>query len=130
MVRESVKVSILLPIKNAEVTLEETMLTILAQDFKDFELLCIVAPSQDNSLLVAKKWASTDSRIKVFLDSESSGIAGQCNYGLSIAKGKYIAICNADDLNMPNRLIAQVNFLERHKDVGVVGSDVLTFGKA
>ena len=129
LAEETVKVSILLPIKNAEETLEETILTIITQDFTDFELLCIVAPSQDNSHSIAKNWASTDSRIKVFLDLTSSGIAGQCNYGLSFAKGKYIAICNADDLNMPNRLCAQINFLERHADVGVLGSDVLTFGK-
>ena len=72
MDNQSVKVSILLPIKNAEETLEETLLSIVTQDFTDFELICIVAPSEDNSLSVAKEWASTDSRIRVFLDSESA----------------------------------------------------------
>lgn len=129
MDEDNVKVSILLPIKNAAETLDETILSILTQDYGNFELLCVVAPSQDSSLSVAQKWASTDIRIKVFLDAESSGIAGQCNFGLSIAKGEYIAICNADDLNMPNRLLAQIHFLDKHKNVGVVGSDILTFGK-
>lgn len=129
MEEDEVKVSILLPIKNAEETLDETILSILTQDFGNFELLCVVAPSRDNSLSVVQKWASTDIRVKVYLDAESSGIAGQCNFGLSIAKGEYIAICNADDLNMPNRLLAQVSFLDKHKNVGVVGSDILTFGK-
>ena len=129
MGEDNVKVSILLPIKNAEETLDETILSILTQDFDNFELLCVVAPSQDSSLAVAQKWASTDMRVKVYLDAESSGIAGQCNFGLSIAKGEYIAICNADDLNMPNRLLAQIHYLDKHKNVGVVGSDILTFGK-
>jgi glycosyltransferase involved in cell wall biosynthesis len=129
MGEDNVKVSILLPIKNAEETLDETILSILTQDFDNFELLCVVAPSQDSSLAIAQKWASTDMRIKVYLDAESSGIAGQCNFGLSIAKGEYIAICNADDLNMPNRFLAQILYLDKHKNVGVVGSDILTFGK-
>ncbi len=123
-------ISVLLPIKNATETLQETLISIVTQEYSNFEVICVVASSNDNSLEISKKWAETDSRIKVVDFHEAGGVAAQCNLGLSLAKGKYVAICNADDINLPNRFLAQSLFLENNPEVGVVGSDVLTFGRA
>ncbi len=123
-------ISVLLPIKNAADTLEQTLLSIVTQEYSNFEVICIVAPSYDGSLEISKKWSETDSRIKVIDYLGEDGIASQCNLGLSLANGVYVAICNADDINLPNRFLAQSLFLENNPEVGVVGSDVLTFGRA
>jgi len=109
--------------------LEETIRSIQFQVYENWELVIVVSPSDDASLEISKQYANFDNRIKVIDDRISRGIAEACNVALSECSGEFVAICNADDINMPNRFLAQQNFLRQNTKVGVVGSNVQTFGK-
>ncbi len=122
-------VSAILPVKNSALTLEETIRSIQLQVYENWELVIVVASSKDASLEIAKKMSKFDSRIKVIEDNSSKGIAEACNLALGECTGEFVAICNADDINMPNRFLAQQNYLRQNPEVGVIGSNVQTFGK-
>ena len=122
-------ISAIMPIKNAEATLSAAIMSVLSQVGVNLELICVVASSSDESLQIALNYAARDSRVRVIDDSISNGIADQCNIGIKESIGEFIAICNADDLNTPNRFLAQSIYLDTNPEYGVVGSDVKTFGK-
>lgn len=122
-------VSAILPVRNSASTLDETIHSIQIQVFENWELIIVVGQSEDNSLEIALKASRFDNRIKVIEDNESKGIAEACSRALQESSGEFIAICNADDINMPNRFLAQQNFLKLNEEIGVIGSNVQTFGK-
>lgn len=123
-------VSAILPAKNAANTINETIRSIQNQVYKNWELVIVVAPSQDDTENLALKAAEYDKRIKVLIDAKSEGIAEACNLAIENCAGEYIAICNSDDINMPNRFLAQSRFLANNPEIGVIGSNVQTFGKS
>jgi glycosyltransferase involved in cell wall biosynthesis len=90
-----------------------------------FELLTIDDGSTDKSIDVIKEF--TDKRIRLI--SNKHDFINSLNIGLHMAKGKYIARMDADDIMFPHRLQTQLNFMESHPDIGVCGSWVETFGK-
>ena len=92
-----VNVSIIVPIYNAENSIELTIDSILNQNYKDFELILINDGSKDNSGLICNRFAAVDKRIKV-IHQNNSGAAFARNIGIKIAKGKYIAFVDADDI--------------------------------
>jgi glycosyltransferase involved in cell wall biosynthesis len=122
-------VSAILPVKNSASTLEETIRSVQLQVYENWELVIVVAPSADVSLELSKRFSNFDNRIKVIHDNTSKGIAEACNLALAECTGEFVAICNADDINMPNRFLAQQNYLRQNPEVGVLGSNVQTFGK-
>lgn len=71
-----------------------------------------------------------DYRIKVIQNKQNSGLAYSLNECLNIASGKYIARQDADDISKLNRLERQINFLEKNRDVGFVGSNVNLFDES
>ena len=119
------KVSILLPCKNAESTLDLALKSMLTQTFTDFELLFLDDGSNDNSLNIAREY--NDTRIRVFSDGLSLGLAKRLNQGIYEAKGKYIARMDADDVSFSNRLMKQVDFLDLNPNVDLVGCRALVF---
>ena len=114
-------VSVLMPVFNSENYLNETIDSILGQSFQDFELIVINDGSTDNSKIILEKYALKDVRIRVF-DQENTGIIGALNKGLQLARGKYIARMDSDDVSLPNRLSRQVEYMETHPQVGACGT--------
>lgn len=90
------KYSIIVPVYNAENTLDLCIKSILGQDFKDFELILINDGSKDNSLQVLREYEKKDTRILV-IDKPNGGVSSARNAGLDIAKGDYIVFIDADD---------------------------------
>jgi glycosyltransferase involved in cell wall biosynthesis len=90
------KISIIVPVYNAEVYLNRCLTALMAQTFRDIEILCINDGSTDRSPEILHEYAAKDSRIKVF-DQENSGPATSRNVGLRNASGKYIMFCDSDD---------------------------------
>jgi glycosyltransferase involved in cell wall biosynthesis len=123
-----VPVSVVLPIKNMGETLQETLESISRQHLKDFEVLMIIADSFDESLSIAESVARFDRRFKVIKFYESKNLSQQLNLGISLSQGNYIAIANADDIYLQNRLSSQVMFLDANKEVDILGSNMKTFG--
>lgn len=90
------KLSIIVPIFNAEIYLERCIKSILNQSFKDLELILINDGSTDNSLSICYKYKNLDKRI-VVIDKENEGVSVARNYGLKIANGQYIGFVDSDD---------------------------------
>jgi len=115
-----VKISVLIPIYNAEAFLENSINSILNQTYRDFELLLLNDCSKDNSEKIIKTY--TDSRIKYFKNDQNLGISGSRNKLMDLAQGEYLAIMDNDDISLPDRFEKQVAFLDAHKDITIVGT--------
>lgn len=114
------KVTVLMPVYNAEKYVGEAIQSILNQTFTDFEFLIINDGSTDSSLDIILSY--TDSRIKVFNSNLNYGHVYHLNCGIEIAKGEYIARMDADDISLLNRLEKQVAFMDENPDIGVCGT--------
>ncbi|MGG7200407.1 glycosyltransferase family 2 protein [Clostridium butyricum] len=90
------KVSIIIPIYNAEKYLEKCLYSIINQTFKDIEIIIINDESQDNSLKICSQFKNMDSRIKL-IDKRNEGVSKARNTALDKALGKYIIFVDADD---------------------------------
>jgi glycosyltransferase involved in cell wall biosynthesis len=115
------KVSIIVPTYNRAHLVTETIDSILAQTFKDFELIVVDNESTDNTDEVIKSY--TDGRIRYFRNQNNGLVAVNRNYGINKANGEYIAFCDDDDLWMPEKLERQVKLLDLNKELGLVYSD-------
>ncbi|MFA6074534.1 MAG: glycosyltransferase [Negativicutes bacterium] len=120
------KVSVIMPVYNAEKYLREAIDSILEQTFRDFEFLIIDDGSTDSSVEIVNSYC--DCRIKFFKNCENKGIVFSLNKGLEFANGEYIARMDADDISLRERIKVQVQFMDANKEVGVCGTWVKTFG--
>lgn len=121
------EVTVLLPVFNGEEYLRETMHSILKQTYLNFEFLIIDDGSTDNSPEIINSFQ--DSRIRLLKNPTRLKLSGALNRGIEEARGKYIARMDADDIAFPNRLAAQVEFLDSHPEIGMCGTAIEIFGK-
>jgi glycosyltransferase involved in cell wall biosynthesis len=119
-------ISVLIPAYNVQIYVEEAINSLLTQTYQDFEIVIVDDCSTDNTLSLLNTMAKKDGRIKVFSKDKNSGIVDTLNYGLQFCKGQYIARMDADDIAHPDRLLLQINYLNEHEDVHIVGSSTMT----
>jgi glycosyltransferase involved in cell wall biosynthesis len=105
---------------NGEPYFDRAIPGILAQTFDEFEFILVDDGSSDRSLEQLRELAKRDHRIRVFAPGRL-GAAKAYNYAVSQARGDYIARQDFDDRSYPERLRLQLEFLDAHPDVGVVG---------
>ncbi len=120
-------ISVLMPVYNASAFLREAIESILDQTFCDFELLIFNDASNDDSALLIKSF--NDSRIRFFSSEFNQGYVHHLNEGIQLARGKYIARMDADDISEKERLEKQFNFMESHPEVGICGAQVVTINE-
>lgn len=120
------KISVLMPVYNCELYIQEAIESILIQTFSDFEFLIIDDASTDSTLEVIKKY--NDPRIKLIEKPNNTGYTNSLNYGLSIARGTYIARMDGDDISLPKRFEKQFSFMESNPDVAVCGTSFKILG--
>lgn len=120
-------VTVLMPVYNGEQFLHEATNSILTQTFADFEFLIINDGSTDSTVEIINSFQ--DERIRLINNKKNLGIVTSLNKGLTLARGKYIARMDADDIALPYRLEKQVDFMDNHPEIGVSGSWVKTIGK-
>jgi hypothetical protein len=113
-------VSVVMVARNVDRFLAEAVDSILAQTFTDFEFVILDFGSTDRSKSIASTYAARDNRIRLH-EVPSCGLAEARNAACFLAEGQYIAIQDADDISMPDRLLRQVEFMERHQDFGLLG---------
>lgn len=118
------KISVLLPVYNAEAYIDEAIKSVLNQSFKDFELIIINDGSTDDSLARIQHYAQLDDRCLVH-STENSGIVKSLNFGVNLARADIICRMDADDICMPQRLEKQFEYLNKHPECVAVGSNVL-----
>lgn len=121
------EISIIMSVYNAENFLQESISSILSQNFIDFEFIIVNDGSTDKSLQLINQIAKTDNRI-VVINQENLGLAMALNNALRISRGKYIARMDADDIALNNRLKIQAEFLQKNSEIDIVGSFVHAFG--
>jgi glycosyltransferase involved in cell wall biosynthesis len=112
-------VSVVIPVYGSEAHIKNSIESILNQSFSDFEVIALNDGSKDNSLAVMKE--IKDERL-IVIDQVNMGMAPTINKGISLAKGKYIARQDHDDISKPDRLKMQVEFMENNPDVALTGT--------
>ncbi|WP_168397814.1 glycosyltransferase family 2 protein [Acinetobacter indicus] len=118
-------VSVVLPAYNAELYIKEAIDSVLAQTFTNFELIILNDGSTDKTEEIILSYQ--DSRIVYVKNEQNLGLIGTLNKGMALAKGKYIARMDADDICLPERFAKQVNFLEEHPDYVICGTAAYRF---
>jgi hypothetical protein len=116
-------VSVVMVTRDAERFLREAIESILSQTFRDFEFIIVDFGSTDKSKDIASSCAAKDSRIRLS-EIPDRGLAEARNAVCALAIGRYIAIQDADDVSLPNRLNVEVDFMEKHPEVGLLGGAV------
>lgn len=119
-------VSILMPVYKTAPYLREAMDSMLSQTFMDFELIVLNDCSPDDAEAILDTY--TDPRIVRYRGEKNVGLSNVLNVGIGLARGKYIARMDSDDISLPERLQIQVDYLESHDDVDLVSVGMRLFG--
>ncbi len=114
------EISVVLPVWNAECTIERAVCSILNQTFPTFELIVIDDGSADRTSEILAQMS--DNRLQV-VQTEHQGVAAAANLGTRLARGPIIARMDADDCAHPDRLACQLSYLKKH-ELDVVGSRI------
>jgi len=112
-------VSVVLPVRNGAADLPRAVASILQQTFTDFELIAINNGSTDGTAEILDR--VSDPRVRVVYQ-ENIGLAAALNRGIALARGRYVARQDHDDLAMPTRLARQVEFMEAHPRCALLGT--------
>ncbi len=110
------KVSVIVPVYNVECYIAETIRSVLAQTYTNFELIIVDDGSPDRSIELCYEF--NDPRIRI-IRQRNRGLAGARNTGIRYAQGDYIALLDSDDLWLPEKLEKHIAHLERSPRVGV-----------
>jgi len=114
-----------LPVWNGAQFLGDALASLRNQSLGDFEVIIIDDGSDDGTPEIVRNEVSADHRINLITNNRRSGMGHVFNQGIGAARGEYIARMDADDIAHPDRIARQVDFLDIHRDVGVVGSQIL-----
>jgi len=117
----ALRVSVILPCYNGARWIGQAIESVLAQTYKDFELLIIDDGSKDNSKEIVASYLC-DERMR-YIRQENRGFSAAVNRGIKESNGGLIGFIGQDDLWMPNKLELQVNYLSEHRDVDLVHSN-------
>jgi glycosyltransferase involved in cell wall biosynthesis len=118
-------VTVGMPAFNCEQTLAVAIRSIIAQSYENWELLVIEDGSSDRTLEVARSFS--DPRISVLFDHSHKGLVPRLNQAVATSRGEYFARMDADDVAYPERLERQVEYLQQHPEVDLLGCPMLMF---
>lgn len=113
------KVSVVVPLYEAERYIERTIDSILSQNFTDFEVIMIDDCPRDQTIDIVQSYR--DSRIKMIHNDRNRGIAYSRNRAFQFCKGEYITLLDHDDIATPYRFEKHVDFLDRNMEIDIVG---------
>ncbi len=116
----SPELSIIMSAYNSEETIRPAVLGILEQNFRDFEFIIVDDGSSDQTIPLITKL--NDPRITILTNSENIGLTRSLNKAIAASTGRYIARQDADDVSLPGRLEKQINFLNTHPDITLLGT--------
>ena len=119
------RISVVMSVRNGLPYLSDAVQSILQQSEGCFEFIILDNASTDGSF----EWLARlqDSRIRLVRNDYDLGLSGSLNKGFALAKGKYIARMDADDISLPNRFALQADFMDTHPQVVVCGGEVEVF---
>lgn len=114
------RLSVVMPVWNGSRFVGEAVESILAQDFRDFELIIVDDASTDSTPEILAWWAARDGRIRVIRNESNLGSPASRNRGIEIARGEYVACHDADDLSLPGRFAVEVGLLDEDPGASMV----------
>jgi len=120
--QKTLMISVIMAVFNGEKYLTEAIDSILCQTYPNFEFIIIDDYSSDETSKIVSMYANKDKRINNIKNNINVGPYVSANLGLSVSKGKYIARMDADDVSHPTRLAKQIGFMEKHAEIGVLGT--------
>lgn len=123
-------VSVVMAAYNAQAFVAEALDSVLGQTLGDFELLVVDDASTDGTPVILERYARRDRRIRILRLAKNAGTARARNAALREARAPFVAVCDDDDRQRPERLAAQVAYLEAHPGHVMVGGRVRPFGDA
>lgn len=115
------KLSVIMPIFNADKYLREAIDSIIKQSFTDWELIVINDGSTDSSENIIESY--TDTRLRYYKNKHNIGLIKTLNNGIDLCKGEYIARMDADDISEEDRFKLQIAFLEKNKEYALCGTN-------
>jgi len=118
--------SVCVPVYNGARYLEESLNSLLDQDFTDCELVVVDDCSTDDSAAVIARYK--DQGLRTYRNEQRLGLVGNWNHCLELARGRYVTLFHQDDVMQPHNLKLKVELLERYPNVGMVYSDVRIIG--
>lgn len=116
------EISVICTVKNGGQVLKETVESILAQTYSDWEFIIVDDGSTDDSLKILTDIAAKDSRIKI-VNTPGIGRAKALNLAIKQSQGKYIANIDADDPSHPQRLAIQKLIFDRNQEISLLATD-------
>jgi hypothetical protein len=116
------RVSVLMAVFNGGSWLDESIRSIAAQTFRDWELIVVDDASTDGTREVIEAWSRRDPRVRLVANPTNKGQTACLNQGLSVCRGPWIARQDADDISAPRRLAEQMDYLEAHPDTMLLGT--------
>ncbi len=119
--------SVVMSTYNRAHLLKETVESVLNQSFSNFEFIIIDDCSTDNTAGILRSF--NDERIKVLTNSQNKGCTFNYHIAHNLAKGKYVAHIDDDDMCFPNRFEKQLDVLKRNSEISLLGTFVETFGE-
>lgn len=123
----SPQLTVVVPARDAAATLTEALFSVTQQSYGDLECLVVDDGSSDGTREIANSFSRRDGRFRT-LSTRGFGVSAARNLALGLARGKYIAFLDADDLSHPHRFATQIRFLEENADIALVGSHAEIFG--
>ena len=123
------RVSVLLPCRNAEDTLDAALTSLTSQTLESFEIIAVDDGSTDATRHLLVDWAKRDERVRL-MRTPPLGIVAALNSAAMTARGELLARMDADDIAMPLRFERQVEFLERHPDKAACGTGIRYFPRS
>ncbi len=118
-------VSVIVPSYNHELYVEETILSIVNQTYKNVELIVIDDGSVDDSVKIIES-LSEKYQFK-FISQENIGVSGTLNRGIELSKGEYVCTCESDDKFHLNKIKEQIEFMHTNQQYGIVYTDRIKF---
>ncbi|MGB3166442.1 MAG: glycosyltransferase family A protein [Alteraurantiacibacter sp.] len=116
-------ISLILPIYNGERFLADALESILAQNFTNFELICVDDCSSDSTPAILRDYAARDSRVRVLTNESNMKLPASLNRGFAAAHGKWLSWTSDDNLLLPDTLATLADAMARHKNVDIVHAD-------
>lgn len=122
------KLTVIMPVYNGELYIEEAINSLLEQTFSDFDLIILNDNSSDSTVSIIEKLKANDDRIILINKRKNEGPAHLRNEGIDLAKTEYIALLDADDIALPTRFEKQIQLLDSQPNLALCGTWFTIFG--
>lgn len=119
-------ISVLMPVLNGGKYLLHSVNSVIWQTYRNWELIILDDGSDDGAVDEIAELIQ-DSRVRIYKDGLNLGLSYRLNQGLLISRGQYIARMDADDFSFPDRFQIQIDYLNRHPDVDLIGARAIVF---